>query len=277
MHDITYKLQDLRNLNWSESVNTSGTGGMFLKARKDSGTHATYFKLSCYDDYRGIYGHECVNELVACRLMAILGIEHLQYRLIHALVQVGGTEYETWLSKSTSFRRPGEKKQALDVFYSLNKLDAESPYDFCRRMGWERPVKEMMLVDYLIANRDRHGANVEVLRDGNGLTRLAPIFDNGLSFVFSCYADEERVSSFDPLTDVNANNFIGSRSLEHNLNLFDVNPNVHNVIAESRQTLLHGLDKILPQAHLDKIWQIIWERWCHYEEIRDSRHERKSR
>lgn len=276
MHDITYKLQDLRYLSWCESVNTSGTGGMFLKARKGSGSQATYYKLSCYDEYRGIYGHECVNELVACRLMAILGINHHQYRLVHALVQIGGKEHEAWLSKSSSFRRPGEKKQALDVYYSLNKLEGESPYDFCQRMGWEPYIKEMMLADYLIANRDRHGANIEVLRDSNAGVRLAPLFDNGLSFIFSCYEDEGRAANFDPLSDINANNFIGSRSLEHNLSLFEVHPEVHCVTIESRQALLRGLDGILPQVHLNKIWQIIWKRWCRYEDIWNSRHERES-
>lgn len=270
MNDITYKLQDLRALDWVESVNTSGTGGTFLKARQGEGTGASYYKLSCSDEYRGIYGHECVNELIACRLMDILGVEHLQYRLVHALVRVQGIEHETWLSKSASFRRPGEKKQALDVFCSLMRTEDERPFDFCWRMGWGEYVEQMMLVDYLIANRDRHGANIEVLRAQDGTVRLAPLFDNGLSLIFSCYGDEERAERFDPLTDVGANNFIGTRSLEENLRLFNVHPVVRPLAATDRERLLRGLDGILPQAHLDKIWQMIWERWLHYEGLRDS-------
>ncbi len=266
MNDITYKLQDLRALDWVESVNTSGTGGMFLKARTGSGPAATYYKLSCYDDYRGVYGHECANELVACRLMQLLGVAHVQYRLVHAVVRIAGTEHETWLSKSASFRRSGEKKQAFDLFYSLMRREGESPYDFCTRMGWSERVQQMMLVDYLIANRDRHGANIEVLRGPEGV-RLAPLFDNGLSLVFSCYGDEARARAFDPMADVNANNFIGSRSLEENLRLFDVRPTVTPLAASSRDVLLRGLGAVLPQAHLDKIWEMIWERWLHYESL----------
>lgn len=74
-----------------------------------------------------------------------------------------------------------------------------------------------MLADCLIANRDRHGANIEVLRSREGGVRLAPLFDNGVSSVFSCYGDERRVREFDPLADVWANNFIGTRSLQENL------------------------------------------------------------
>ena len=264
MNDIVYKLQDLRALDWVESVNTSGIGGMFLKARTGAGSAATYFKLSCYDEYRGIYGHECVNELIACRLMGILGIEHVQYRLIHALVRIGGKEHETWLSKSASFRRDGEKKQAFDLFYSLGRQEEESPYDFASRMGWDERIQQMMLVDYLIANRDRHGANIEVLRGKDGV-RMAPLFDNGLSLIFSCYGDEKRAAAFDHMADVNANNFIGSHSLEENLRLFDVHPQVNQLLETDRARLMRGLDNILPQVHLDKIWKMIWERWQHYE------------
>lgn len=269
MNDITYKLQDLRELDWVESVNTSGTGGTFLKARKGAGDSAVYYKLSCSDEYRGIYGHECVNEIIACRLMDLLGIEHLTYRLIHALVSIQGAEYETWLAKSASFRRAGEKKQALDTFCSINHNTGELPFDFCHRMGWGDYIERMMLVDYLIANRDRHGANIEVLRAQDGSVRLAPLFDNGLSLIFSCYGDEERAARFDPLADVNANNFIGSRSLKANLTLFDVHPAVHPLMETDRTKILRGLDGILSSAHLDKIWQMIWERWLHYESLRN--------
>ncbi len=268
MNDITYKLQDLRGLDWVESVNTSGTGGTFLKARQGTGVKAAYYKLSCSDEYRGVYGHECVNELVACRLMDVLGIEHVRYRLVHALVSIKGVERETWLSKSMTFRRPGEKKQALDTFCSLWREEGELPFDFCRRMGWGDYVERMMLVDYLIANRDRHGANVEVLRAPDGSCRLAPLFDNGLSLVFSCYGDEVRVARFDPLADVAASNFIGTRSLEENLVRFDVHPDVHPLAQADQGRLFRGLDGILPQVHLDKMWQMIWERWLHYEGLR---------
>lgn len=269
--DVTKTLQDLRHLDWTERATTSGTAGCFLKARETVGAGTWYYKLSCYDSYRGIYGHECVNEIVASRLMGILGVEHLKYRLVHGLVSIDGVQHETWLSRSKSFRQPGERKMALDTFYDLHKEAGESPLEFCERLGWGPAVQRIMLVDYLIANRDRHGANIEVLQDQQGSRRLAPVFDSGLSLVFSCYGDEDRVRAFDPLDDVQANNFLGTRSLEENVQRF-VDPSLRIGALEERHqaVLLRSLEDVLPGAHREKIWQTIWKRWQRFEDIRDS-------
>ena len=271
MKDITTQLQDLRYLTWSERMNTSGTGGCFLKSREETGAGIWYYKLSCYDSYRGIYGHECANEIIASRLMGKLGIDHLDYRLVHALITIDGTEYETWLNRSRSFRKPGEKKQALDTFYDLHKQPGESPLDLCSRFGWADRISQVMLVDYLIANRDRHGANIEVLQSNDGSLRLAPIFDNGLSFVFSCYDDEERARSFDALKDVNANNYLGTRSLKENLLRFVSRSLQLNTLGqEDVDDILLGMEPVLPQSHLDKIAEMIEKRWHVYEMLRNN-------
>lgn len=263
--DIITQLQDLTHLSWTEHRSSSGTSGMLLKAREGDGAQTTFFKMSSYDEYRGIYGHECVNELVAARLLKLLGFEHLPYRLIHAQVQLGSTQHVTWVSASQNFRKPGERKQAFDLFYSLNKQSDESPWDFACRMGWRRQIENMMLADYLIANRDRHGANIEVLRAKDGSLRLAPLFDNGLSLVFSAFGIEEAAAAFDPLADVQANNYIGSHSLQYNIEHFNVRPQVNALRKSDKGHLLQGLDQVLPQAHMQAIWNMIWKRWQWYE------------
>ena len=268
MNDVITKLQDLRHLDWSERANTSGTAGCFLKSKEQTGAGLWYYKLSCYDSYRGIYGHECANEIVASRLMSILGVEHVEYRLVHALICVNGEEHETWLNRSRSFRKKGERKQALDTFYGLNKKSGESPLNLCERFGWENVIKKIMLVDYLIANRDRHGANIEVLQSPNGDLRLAPVFDSGLSFVFSCYEDEQRVQDFDPHADVNANNFLGTRSLEENLRRFvGGNLDVEVLKVTDKNTLFSGFEGVLSSCHIKKMWEILQRRWEVYETL----------
>lgn len=270
-YDVIHKMQDLRHLVWSETGQTSASGGTFLKARTGVGANATYYKLSCYDSYRGVYGHECVNEVVASRLMKLLSIDHVRYALVHACVQVDGVEYVTWLARSKSFRKTREAKMAFDTFFDLMHEKGESQLDFCARFGWLENVQRMMLVDYLIANRDRHGANIEVLRSRDGSLRLAPLFDNGVSFVFSCYADEACAAAFEPLKDVRANNFIGTRSLEENLSFVPVSVNVDALCKADRDVLLAGLEDVLPAAHLDAIWGIVWQRWQHWIQVKKDR------
>lgn len=203
--------------------------------------------------------------MVASRLMRILGIEHLEYRLVHARICIDDKEYTTWLNRSRSFRAKGQRKQALDTFYDLNKLSGESPLDLCERFGWLPQIQRLMLVDYLIANRDRHGANIEVLQTPSGNVCLTPVFDSGLSFVFSCYDNIERVRAFDPLCDVNANNYLGTRSLKENLKRFvPAHLDVCALSEDSKMELFQGLSDALSKDHREKMWEIIWERWQVY-------------
>ena len=120
-----------------------------------------------------------------------------------------------------------------------------------------------MLIDYLIINQDRHGSNVEVLHGKDGRKRLSPVFDCGNSLVFSCYDVEASIRGFDPLVDAVGTNFIGSKRLAENLAEIPQGM-VKPLRAEHRETLFAGLDGVLPDYHLDKIWDIIWKRWCVY-------------
>lgn len=262
-YDVVSRLQDYRGIRWNERVNSSGTAGTYLKARVGSGTRARYLKLSRYNGVR-IDGTECINELVASRLMELLGIDHVPYRLVHARVTVDGAEHETWLNSSRNFRLPGEQKMGLGNYYELYREKDENPLSFCERMGWAAGVAQMMLVDYLIANRDRHGSNIEVLVDRAGRPRFAPIFDNGLSLVAPYGDDEERIAAFDPLTHVMTTNFLGSRSLEENVRSVAPVEVARPLAEQDREVLLAGLESAASPVLLGKIWQIIWERWCWY-------------
>lgn len=261
--------QDFTHLQWSRIRHSSGTAGSFLKAYSELGGRKTYYKLSNYDNVRGVIGHECVNELIVDRLLSLLGIEHLQYQLIHAEIRVNEKIEETWLCASEDFKQKGEDKIALDTFYETEHTDGETPLDFCIRMGWADYLWQMLVVDYLILNRDRHGANIEVLRNKKQRTiRLAPLFDHGLSLLCSCQTDDA-VRKFDVMEDRPIQSYIGSRSAADNLKMIPAGhlPVLNSLREQDRAELLRGLDGIISQSLLDKIWDMIWERWCHYEDF----------
>lgn len=259
--------RDLTWLSWSKIRNSSGTAGSFLKAFSDLGGEKVYYKLSDYDAAVGIVGHECVNELIVGRLLTLLGIEHLTYRLIHADVLIDGKPHTTWLCASEDFKRRGESKLALDAFYQAERLDGESPLEFCVRNGWGEYLWRMLAVDFLILNRDRHGANIEVLRDSRKRTlRLAPLFDQGLSLIFSCH-DEVSVGAVRAMEDKPVQCFVGSRSAWDNLNLIPDGqlPVLPRLAEDIRQILFEGLEDAIGPAWLAKIWELLCERWRAYE------------
>jgi hypothetical protein len=262
--------QDLTYLSWTKIRNSSGTAGSFLKAYSDLGVEKVYYKLSNYDAYKGIMGHECVNELIVDRLLTILGIEHLSYQLIHTDILIDGQPYATYLCASSDFKNRGESKIALDAYYQAERTDGESPLDFCLRHNWSEYVYQMLVVDFLILNRDRHGANIEVLRNSKAKTlRLAPLFDHGLSLVCSC-TDEAAVRAFDVMADRPVQSFVGSRSAYDNLKLIpkDRFPELNPLRESDRSVLFAELETVLPQAWRDKIWEMLWRRWAYYEDFR---------
>ncbi|MCD8346372.1 MAG: hypothetical protein LUD16_00205 [Lachnospiraceae bacterium] len=273
MRDIVSEKQDLTYLSWTRTRNSSGTAGSFLKAYSELGGEKIYYKLSNYDTMRGVIGHECVNELIVDRLLTILGVEHLHYQLIHADILVSEQQQEVFLCASRDFKKSGESKIALDVYYDREHMEGEKPLDFCIRNGWADYVYTMFAVDYLILNRDRHGANIEVLRDSRKRTiRLAPLFDHGLSLLFSCLT-EEAIAGYDVMEDRLTNTWLGSRSTLDNLKLIPMGqfPKLKCLLPEHKEVLMQGLNDVISQNLRDKIWEMIWKRWCVYEAICDQR------
>ena len=265
--------KDLTWLSWSKIRNSSGTAGSFLKAYSDLYGNKTYYKLSNYDSINGIVGHECINEIIVDKLLTILGIEHLSYQLINADIMIDDTIYSTWLCASQDFKKQGESKIALDAYYQIERLPKETPLDFCIRKGFKDYIWQMLVVDYLILNRDRHGANIEVLRNSKRKTiRLAPLFDHGLSLIFNCQSIED-VNKIDVLEDKPVQCFVGSRSAYENLKLIPVDeyPSLNQLSESDKDILFDGLDDALPKIWQDKIWEMIWNRWCIYENLRNKR------
>lgn len=264
--------QDLTHLSWALYRNTPGTVGSFLKAYSELGGKKIYYKLSNFDKGNGVIGHECVNELIVDRLLTILDVPHLSYQLIYADIIVDGKQYEVYLCASEDFKDKGETKVSFDSYRRSQGAENISALEFCIQKGWEEYIYQMLVVDYLILNRDRHGANIEVLRNSRKHTvRLAPLFDHGLSLLAPVQVKNH--ASFDVMQDLPCNNHIGTRSTWENLKLIPINkmPRFRPLLESDRDVLFEGLENVISQVLQDKIWEMIWKRWCVYEDFCNSR------
>ena len=125
----------------------------------------------------------------------------------------------------------------------------------------------MLAVDFLILNRDRHGANIEVLRNNRKHSlRIAPLFDHGLSLLCSCY-NEEQIEKFDVMEDKPCQSFIGSRSTFENLKLIEDKKSIFkkSLKENDKSIMFEGLDEVLSGKHRDKIWEMIYtRRWSFF-------------
>ena len=271
---VILEKQDMTHLTWSRSRRSSGTAGSFLKAQEETADGKIYYKLSDFDPVKGIIGHEAVNEIIADRLLSILGIPHISYQLIHSDVMIDSKIYDTFLCASENFRKPGERKLALDLYYDLEKKPGETPFDFCIRKRWGKFIYEMLVVDYLILNRDRHGANMEVLCDHeNNRIRLAPLFDHGLSFLFSCKNDEKAIETFSVMEDRKVQCFVGSSSSLENLKLIpgEKLPRLKKLKKTDKEIIFDDLEGVLSETLRNKIWEMIQKRLDYYESVCDQR------
>lgn len=160
---VYHDIMDLTHLKWTLSRNSSGTAGSFLKSYEQSGGIKYYYKLSNFDTVRGFYGHECLNEIIAQNIAAALHIPHLEYDLICADVKIDHQHYRTWLTRSADFKKAGEHKLAFETYYEINKNPDEDVWIFIERNQLTQYFYNIFILDYLICNRDRHGANIEVL------------------------------------------------------------------------------------------------------------------
>jgi hypothetical protein len=253
---------DLTYLVWSLRKNSPGTPGMLLKSYEEVDGVLYYYKMSSCDSAKGVYGHESVNEIVVKNVANILGIEVLQYEPVKCIVKYAGKEFRTLVTKSKNFRFAGEDKMTLEAFYDLYG-NGEPVLEFMRSTGLDDYVSEVFLLDWLVYNRDRHGANLEVLLKDDNSFRMTPLFDHGLSLMFSCY-DDESMKTFDRLANNPVNNYVGEMDLAQNL--LQVNENVREKFLRSSFTLdtvfkdLEDIDGFVPSSYKELVFKMIKER-----------------
>lgn len=261
-------LKDLKYLSWSKTRESSGTAGSYLKSYSYTNGIKRYFKLSFFDSNNGTFGYESVNEYIASMLLDELGYNHVHYDLTYSMISINNKDYITYVSSSIDFKKPNESKITFEQFYELNKENNEDLLAFCGRYGFLKDIYQMIIIDYLICNRDRHGANIEVLYNSKTKSyRLAPLFDHGLSLLSPCYKDSD-IDNYDIKKEVKVNSFIGSSNLEKNLDLV---PTIYFPSKDISIDKLIDSIEIDNHKYLEKVRELLKWRWKGLEDIRNKR------
>lgn len=130
--------------------------------------------------------HEPYNEVIASKLMDQMNIPHVPY----TLTEINGKIYslcEDFVDQRT------ELIPAWRILEIRKRRNQTSPWrhfvDCCDELGIPGTVdflNRMIVVDYIIANKDRHYNNFGALRNAETLEWLgmAPIYDSGSCFYF---------------------------------------------------------------------------------------------
>ena len=132
------------------------------------------------------YSQQPFNEVIATIIMNKLGIEHVPY----TVTWIGDKPYsvcEDFVTKDT------ELISAWRVLQLRPKANHENEYlhyvGLCKELGVDivPALDRMIVLDYIIANEDRHFNNFGLLRDANSLEWIgaAPIFDSGTSLWYN--------------------------------------------------------------------------------------------
>jgi len=131
------------------------------------------------DDFR----QQPYNEKIASSIMLMLGIEHTHYTRTF----IDDRPYslcENFINEET------ELITAWRIIKSMKQRNSDSDYQHllksCERLGvgnMKNQLEQMMVVDYIIANTDRHYGNFGFIRNANTLEYkgFAPIYDSGTS------------------------------------------------------------------------------------------------
>jgi hypothetical protein len=129
---------------------------------------------------------EPLNEALATAIMRRLNIPHAPYSVIYENGQPLSV-CEDFVTKDTDL------VSAWHIQNIAKKPNGASWYrhylDCCERLGipnMEQSVNEMLVVDYLLANQDRHFNNFGAVRSAETLEWLgaSPIFDTGTSMYY---------------------------------------------------------------------------------------------
>lgn len=256
---------DLAAADWGMAT-TKGmvAGGHCYKRINRRGSGMRYIKCSYFRPGQIAFGDEAAYEVVCSRLFLALGLPAVKTGAYYEEVVIDNVTYRAPVSLQMDYSRGYASRITLEDFVELNRAarGTITPYEVMKKFGFMRDLEKMLVADFLVIQQDRHGRNIEILeKNGNkGEYVLAPLFDNGRSFMVdypSSLMKSGGIKNFDPMGNYRVNNYIGTPSLENNLQMMEQPVDVKPLSNIGRRDIFHHVTDMLPMEYRDKIWEII--------------------
>ena len=116
-------------------------------------------------------GNEPYSEYYICQLERVMDINHVEYDLEKWKGMLAST-CPLFTSKDYSY---------VPIYQAARTKDIDEAYRWCVRMGYDKEFGDMIMLDALTYNWDRHLGNFGVLKDNKTgeYVGFAPVFDNG--------------------------------------------------------------------------------------------------
>ena len=136
---------------------------------------------------------EPFNEVIASKILDEFGIEHVHYDLRRTEDKnIPFSECKCMVDKDTEYIN-AQYVMNMEEYY--RKEQYTHYLEMCKKNGLEdakERIDEMIVLDFLIGNVDRHKGNYGIIRDANTLKwiKTAPIFDNGNCLYFDNENDD---------------------------------------------------------------------------------------
>jgi len=145
---------------------------------------------------------EPFNEVIASKILSEYKINHVHYSLSRTENKnIPYSECSCMVTKDTEY---------INALYVMNTEEyyRKEPYvhflEMCAKNGLQNVksnIDEMIALDFIIGNADRHKGNFGIIRDANTLEwkHIAPIFDNGNCLFYDSENDEMDLWGIDTL------------------------------------------------------------------------------
>lgn len=153
------------------------TNGALPKAWRRINNNVYLFKGSTAYLKASNGGNEPYSEFYICQLEKVMNIKHVEYNLEKWKGMLAST-CPLFTSKNYSY---------VPIYQSSNSNDIDDTYKWCIKNNYKEEFADMIMLDALTYNWDRHLGNFGVLKDNTTgeYVSFAPLFDNGAGLLSS--------------------------------------------------------------------------------------------